>query len=82
MATDIVTYKNRKDHSIKVCLNLNLDIEEIDRKINNIGTQEETTTLLAKTLIEVRKHMTAHIPEKVFDMVDDALSKSGFQHSI
>jgi hypothetical protein len=29
-------------------------------------------------LIEVRKHMTAHIPEKVFDMVDDALSKSGF----
>lgn len=43
--------------------------------------QKETIELLAKTLIEVRKHMTAHIPEKVFDMVDDALSKSGFQHS-
>lgn len=37
--------------------------------------QKETIELLAKTLIEVRKHMTAHIPEKVFDMVDDALSK-------
>lgn len=43
--------------------------------------QKETIELLAKTLIEVRKHMTAHIPEKVFDMVDDAISKSGF-HSI
>ena len=40
--------------------------------------QKETIELLAKTLIEVRKHMTAHIPEKVFDMIDDALSKSGF----
>ena len=40
--------------------------------------QKETIELLAKTLIEVRKYMTAHIPEKVFDMVDDALSKSGF----
>ncbi len=40
--------------------------------------QKETIELLAKTLIEVRKHMTAHIPEKFFDMVDDALSKSGF----
>ena len=27
--------------------------------------QKETIELLAKTLIEVRKHMTAHIPEKV-----------------
>jgi len=40
--------------------------------------QRETIELLAKTLIEVRKQMTAHIPEKVFDMVDDALSRSGF----
>ncbi len=40
--------------------------------------QKETIELLAKTLIEVRKHMTAHIPERIFDMVDDALAKSGF----
>lgn len=31
---------------------------------------------LLETLIEVRKHMTAHIPEKVFDMVDDVIEKT------
>ena len=36
MTTDIKTYINKDDHSIKVCLNTNLDINEIDKKINQI----------------------------------------------
>jgi hypothetical protein len=44
--------------------------------------QKETIELLAKTLIEVRKYMTAHIPEKVFDMVDKALIDSGYESEI
>ena len=40
--------------------------------------QKETIELLAKTLIEVKGYMNAYIPEKVFDMVDEAISKSGY----
>ena len=36
MTADIKTYINKDDHSIKVCLNTNLDINEIDKKINQI----------------------------------------------
>lgn len=36
MTTNILTFINKEDHSIKVCLNTNLDINEIDRKINQI----------------------------------------------
>jgi hypothetical protein len=31
---------------------------------------------LLEALIEVRKHMTAHIPEKVFDLIDKAIDKA------
>lgn len=36
MTTDIKTYIDKDDHSIKVSLNTNLDINEIDKKINQI----------------------------------------------
>ena len=44
--------------------------------------QKETIDLLAKTLIEVKKHMTAHIPEKIFDLVDDSLIKAGYSSDL
>ena len=36
MTPNIKTYINKNDHSIKVCLNTNLDINDIDKKINQI----------------------------------------------
>jgi hypothetical protein len=54
-------------------------IESVEYDFIHSNAQMETIELLAKTLIEVRKHMTAHIPERVFDMVDDAIEKSGFK---
>lgn len=36
MTPNIKTYINKDDNSIKVCLNTNLDINEIDKKINQI----------------------------------------------
>lgn len=54
-------------------------IESVEYDFIRSNAQMETIELLAKTLIEVRKHMTAHIPERVFDMVDDAIEKSGFK---
>ena len=36
MTPNIKTYINKDDHSIKVCLNTNLDINDIDKKINQI----------------------------------------------
>lgn len=36
MTPNIITFINKDDHSIKVCLNTNLDINEIDKKINQI----------------------------------------------
>ena len=33
---NISTHINKDDHSIKVCLNTNLDITEIDKRINQI----------------------------------------------
>lgn len=31
---------------------------------------------LLEALIEVRQHMTAHIPEKIFDLIDNAIDKA------
>ena len=36
MTPNIKTYINKDDNSIRVCLNTNLDINEIDKKINQI----------------------------------------------
>ena len=53
--------------------------ETIERLVISLMEQKETIKLLANTLIEVKKHMTAHIPEKIFDMVNDTLSKVGLE---
>lgn len=37
--------------------------------------QEENKEFL-EVLLEVRKHMTAHIPEKVFDLIDNVINKN------
>lgn len=31
---------------------------------------------LLEALIEARKHMTAHIPEHIFDLIDNAINKA------
>ena len=54
-------------------------IESVEYDFIRSNAQMETIELLTKTLIEVRKHMNAYIPESVFDMVDDAIEKSGFK---
>lgn len=38
---DIQTYINKDNHSIQVCLNLNLDINEINDKINRLQECKE-----------------------------------------
>jgi hypothetical protein len=45
---------------------------------NGYNTALEMTAApeLLEALIEVRKHMTAHIPEKVFDLIDNAINKA------
>lgn len=48
----------------------------------NVEEIEATTKLqaaapeLLEALQNVRKHMTAHIPEKIFDLVDKAIKKA------
>ena len=37
---NILTFINKNDHSIKVCLNTNISIEEFDKKINNLESNK------------------------------------------
>jgi len=61
--------------------NISKDIIQEKRRdgfvIGYMKAIEETAAPdLLEALIEVKKHMTAHIPERVFDIVNNAINKA------
>lgn len=61
----------QKDGSQKSICSINTN----DEDNSNAKLIVEAPKLL-EALIEVRKHMTAHIPEKVFDLIDNVINKA------
>lgn len=71
---NIITFINKDDHSIKVCLDTNIDIVDFDRKINNIQSnkyldrlkQQYISQVLAKNPDVIRTESTIYMAMRLF----------------